>query len=117
MRNLGHFFDGDFIVVDSVEDAKTLIAQRGIQEFSLIHDMEAASIISDRIVVQKDIPAKVFNTSLKGDGRVSIDTFYTSEEVNVRERKVTMFEFIPDVAGEFSIRNGDEVVIGTLVVE
>ena len=31
--------------------------------------------------------------------------------------KITAFEFIPDVAGEFAIRNGDEVVIGTLVVE
>ena len=64
MHNVGHFFDGDFIVVDSVEDARALIAQRGIQEFSLIHDVEAGSIISDRIVVQKDIPVKVYNTSL-----------------------------------------------------
>ena len=117
MRNIGHFFEGDFIVADSVEDAKTLIAERGIQEFSLIHHMEAGWIMSDRIVVQKDIPVKVYNTSLRGDGRVSVEPFYTSEGVNVEEGKITTFEFIPDVAGEFDIRNGDDVVIGTLVVE
>ena len=117
MRNIGHFFEGDFIVAESVEDAKALIAERGIQEFSLIHNIEAGWIMSDRIVVQKDIPVKVYNTSLDGDGRVSIDPFYTSEGVNVREGKITIFEFIPDVAGEFGIRNGEDVVIGTLVVE
>ena len=117
MRNVGHFFEGDFIVAESVEDAKTLIAQRGIQEFSLIHNMEAGWIISDRIVVQKDVPVKVYNTSLMGNGRVSIDPFYRPQGVNVEERKITTFEFIPDVAGEFAIRNGDEVAIGTLVVE
>ena len=88
MRNIGHFFEGDFIVADSVEDAKTLIAERGIQEFSLIHDMDAGSIISDRVVVQKDIPVKVYNTSLTGDGRVSIDPFYRPEAVNVEEGKI-----------------------------
>ena len=117
MRNIGHSFDGDFIVADSVEEAKTLIADRGIQEFSLIHDVEAGWIISDRIVVQKDLPVKVYNTSLAGDGRVSIEPFYRSETVNVEEGKVTTFEFIPDVAGEFAIRHGDGDVIGTLVVE
>ena len=117
MRNVGHSFEGDFIVADNVEEAKKLIAERGIQEFSLIHDVEAGWIISDRIVVQKDIPVKVYNTSLVGDGRVSIEPFYRPEGVNVEEGKITTFEFIPDVAGEFAIRHGDGDVIGTLVVE
>ena len=56
MRNIGHFFEADFIVVDSVADAKNLVAQRGIQEFSLIHDFEFGSTSPSRIIIQKDIP-------------------------------------------------------------
>ncbi len=48
---------------------------------------------------------------------MSIEPFYKPDEVNVEERKVTAFEFVPDVAGEFAIRYGDEVIVGTLVVE
>ena len=66
MRNVGHFFEGDFIVADSVEDAKMRIAQRGIQEFSLIHHIEAGRVTPGRVVIQKDIPVKVYNTSLAG---------------------------------------------------
>ena len=117
MRNVGHFFDGDFIVVDSVADAKSLVAQRGIQEFSLIFDFESGSTIPRRIIIQKDIPVQAYNTSLNGDGRVSIEPFYRSEEVNVRRGKISTFEFIPDTAGEFAIRDGNDAVIGILVVE
>ena len=117
MRNVGHRFEADFIVADSVAEAKNLIAQRGIQEFSLIHDFESGSTIPTRILIQKDIPVRVHNTSLKGDGRVSIEPFYKSEEVNVRQKKITTFEFVPDKAGEFAITDGNGAVIGTLVVE
>ena len=114
MDNLGHFFTGDFIVVDSVADAKDLIAQRGIQEFSLIHDLESGEASPARTVIQIDIPVRVYNISLKGEGRVSIEPFYRPQEVNVREKKVTNFEFVPDTAGEFAIKDGNGNVIGTL---
>jgi len=117
MRNVGHFFEADFIVADSVADAKDLVAQRGIQEFSLIHDFESGSTSPSRIIIQKDIPVRAYNTSLNGDGRVSIEPFYVSQEVNVRRGKISTFEFIPDTAGEFAIRDGNEAVIGILVVE
>ncbi len=117
MLNVGHFFEADFIVVDSVADAKNLIAQRGIQEFSLIFDFESGSTTPSRTSIQKDIPVTVFNTSLKGDGRVSIEPFFRSQEVNVRQGKISTFEFIPDTAGEFAIRDGNDAVIGMLVVE
>ena len=110
MRNVGHRFDGDFIVVDSVAEAKNLIAQRGIQEFSLIHDFESGLTIPARTVIQKDIP-------VKGEGRVSIEPFYKAEEVNVTKRKITTFEFVPDTVGEFAITDGNGTVMGTLVVE
>ena len=117
MRNVGHFFEADFIVADSVADAKNLVAQRGIQEFSLIHDFESGSTSPSRIIIQKDIPVRAYNTSLNGDGRVSIEPFYVSQEVNVRQGKISTFEFIPDATGEFAIRDGNEAVIGILVVE
>ena len=117
MRNVGHFFEGDFIVVESAADAKSLVSQMGMQEFSLIHDLETGSTSPSRTVIQIDIPVRVHNTSLKGDGRVSIEPFYKSEEVNVKQKKITTFEFVPDVAGEFAITDGNGIVIGTLVIE
>ena len=117
MHNVGHFFDGDLIVADSVADAKNIVAQRGIQEFSLIHDLESGATSPARTVIQISIPVRVYNISLKGDGRVSIDPFYKSFEVNVRQRKITTFEFVPDTAGEFAITDDNGVVLGTLVVE
>ena len=68
-------------------------------------------------MIQIDIPVRVYNLSLKGEGRVSIEPFYESLDVNVVERKITTFEFIPDTAGEFAITDGKGNVIGTLVVE
>ena len=117
MRNVGHFFDADFIVVDSVAAAKALIAQRGLQEFSVIHDFDNGSITPERIVVQKDIPVKVYNLSLAGEGRISIDPFYRANELRIMKGRVITFEFIPNALGEFPIRNGAEAAIGTLVVE
>lgn len=117
MRNVGHFFEADFIVADSVTDAKNLMAQRGIQEFSLIHDLESGSTSPTRTVIQLNIPVRVYNTSLKGDGRVSIEPFYESAEANVSRGRITTFEFLPDRAGEFAITDGNGIVIGTLVVE
>ena len=117
MHNVGHFFDGDFIVADSVADAKSLVAQQGIQEFSFIFDFESGATIPRRVLIQKDIPVQAYQTSLNRDGRVSIEPFYRSEEVNVRKGKISTFEFIPDTSGEFAIRDGNDAVIGMLVVE
>ena len=117
MRNLGHRFEGDFIAVDTIEEAKILIASRGVQEFSVIHDLEGGCIYPGRIVVQKDILVRIYNTSLKGDERVSIEPFYTPEAGNIMERKIITFEFTPDAVGEFTIRYDNHTTEGILVVE
>ena len=117
MHNVGHGYQGDFIVVDSVEEARSRIAERGVQEVSLIHDPEGGRIYPSRIVVQIGIPVRVYNTSLNGDETVSIDPFYAPEEVNVKIREVTTFEFIPDAVGEFAIRYSDDTIPATLVVQ
>ena len=66
MYNVGHGHQGDFIVVGSLDEAKKLMADRGVQEVALIHDLEGGRIIPSRIVVQQGIPVKIYNTSLKG---------------------------------------------------
>ena len=117
MYNVGHGHQGDFIVVGSLDEAKELVADRGVQEFSLIHDLEGGRITPSRIVVQLGIPVKIYNTSLKGDVKVSIEPFYTASEVNVMRRKITIIEFTPNVAGEFTIRYDDHDATSTLEVE
>ena len=117
MHNVGHGYEGDFIVVDSVEDAKRRIGERDIQEFSLIHDLEEGRVYPSRTVVQIGIPVKIYNTSLMGNETMSIDGNYTPGEVNIKGRVITTIEFVPDAAGEFAIRYGDNAIAGTLVVQ
>ena len=105
------------IIIFEDDEAKKLMADRGVQEFSLIHDPEGGGIIPNRIVVQQGIPVKVYNTSLNGDAKVSIEPFYTAAEVNVKGGSITIFEFTPNVGGEFTIRYDDHDATGTLVVE
>ena len=117
MVNLGHGHQGSFIVVDSVEDAKSYRAEVGGQEFALIHDLESGTISPDTIVVQRGIPLRIYNYSLRGSAKVSIEPFYTAKEDNIRSGAVTTLEFIPDVTGEFIIRYEDHDATGTLIVE
>ena len=68
-------------------------------------------------MVQKDVPVKVYNLSLAGEGRVSVDPFYRAADLRIMKRRVITFEFVPNMIGEFPIRDGSETVIGTLVVQ
>ena len=70
-----------------------------------------------RIEVFKDILVRVYNTSLKGSDRVSIDGLYVPEEDNVELGEITFFEFMPDTAGEFTIKYLNSKATGTLVVQ
>ena len=79
MHNVGHRYDGDFIVVDTVDEARSLVIERCVQEFSLIHDLKGGRVSPSKIVVQRDIPIRIYNTSLTGEDRVSIRPFYTPE--------------------------------------
>ena len=93
MHNVGHGHEGDFIVVDSLDDADSLRAQAGVQEFALIHDLEGGTLTPGRLLVRQGILVRIYNVSLGGEDAVSIEPFYTSGQVNVFERKVTTFEF------------------------
>ena len=119
MHNVGHGYDGDFIVVDSLEEAREVTPQLGLQQFSLIHDLRRGRIIPDRIVVQKDIRVRFYNTALRGEDTVSIEPFYTPSTVgdNVMSGIITTFDFVPNAAGEFTIRYAESETTGTLVVE
>ena len=117
MHNVGHGHEGDFVVVDTPEEAKSLRAEAGRQEIALIHDLVGGAIRPSRIVVQQGIPVRIYNTSLKGNDAVSIEPFYTAEQINVIEKKITTIEFTPNVVGEFVIRYEEHEATGTMVVE
>ena len=117
MLNVGHGFEGNFIVVNSVEEARIRSTERGIQEFSIIHDLDGGRMSPSTIVVQVNIPVKIYNTSLRGNEQVSIEPFYSPGEANLKEKEITTFEFIPNEVGEFPIRYKDHDIIGTLIVE
>ena len=117
MHNVGHGYDGDFIVVDTPAEAKRRVAGTGLQEFSLIHDLAGGRIVPSRIVVQVGLPVKFYNTSLDGEERVSIDPFYLQDGPNIRKGAITDFKFSPDKVGEFTIRYDRHSVTATLVVD
>ena len=117
MHNVGHGYRGDFLVAHTVDEARIRIAEGGVQEFSLIHDLQGGRIFPSRLVVQKGVPVRIYNTSLKGDERVSIEPFYTPKDANIKQGAITTFEFTPDAAGEFTIRYDNHEVTATLVVE
>ena len=119
MHNVGHGYEGDFIVVDSLEEAREVTPELGLQQFSLIHDLRRGRIIPDRIVVQKDIRVRFYNTALRGGDTVSIEPFYTpsADGQNVMSGIITTFDFVPNAAGEFTIRYAESETTGTLVVE
>ena len=116
MRNIGHEYEGNFIVADTVEDARRIISEMGVQELSLIHDLEGGVLSPSRIVVQKGLLVRVYNTTLRGEDRVSIEALYSPEGNNIAGGKITTFEFLPDVAGGFTIRYDKGAATGTLVV-
>ena len=116
MQNVGHGHQGRFIVVDTVEDAKSFWKKAGRQDFALIHDLDKGTISPHRVVVERGVPVRVYNISLRGKAKVSIEPFYTTAEVNV-ESLVTTFEFTPDVSGEFVIRYEERDATGTLIVK
>ena len=116
MVNEGHGFEGDFIVVATPDDARKLAADRGLQELSIIHGLEGGRMAPSRIEVFQGILVRVYNTSLKGSDRVSVDGLYLPEEDNVKRGEITVFEFMPDTAGEFTIKYRNSKATGTLIV-
>jgi len=117
ISNVGHSFDATLVVVETEEEAKRRIEERGVQMYSLIHSIDDFRIFPDRLVVQKGIPTRIHNISLIAEHRVSIEPFDVPTDLNVRPREVSIVEFTPDRAGEFTIRHEIHGFTGQFVVE
>ena len=117
IRNVGHNFEANLIVVGTPEEAAQFAADRGVQMFALLHSVDDFRIFPDRLVVQKGIPVTIHNISLIAEHRVSIGPFYVPGENNIRPREITRIEFTPDSTGEFTIRHELHGFTGQLIVE
>ena len=117
IRNVGHGFDAMLVVVESREEARQLIAGRDIQMYSLIHSVDDFQIFPHKLVLQHGIPTRVHNISLIAEHRVSMEPFDTPEDINVMPREISIVEFTPDMAGQFTIRHEIHGFTGELIVE
>ena len=117
IRNVGHGFDATLVVVESREEARQLIAGRDIQMYSLIHSVDDFQIFPHKLVLQHGVPTRVHNISLIAEHRVSMEPFVTPEDINVMPREISIVEFTPDMAGQFTIRHEIHGFTGELIVE
>ena len=117
IRNVGHGFEATLVVVETIEDVKRHMIERGVKMFALIHSVDAGRVLPEKTLVVKDLPVRVFNIGLKTEARVSIWPFYVPEDINVRPGEIISFDFTPDATGEFAIQNERREFTGTLVVE
>ena len=85
--------------------------------YSLIHSIDEFQIFPDKLVVQKDIPTRLHNISLIAEHRVSVDPFFIADDLNVKTREISIFNFTPDSAGEFTILHEIHGITGQLIVE
>ena len=117
ISNVGHGFDATLVVVETMEDVRQHYLDKGVKMFALIQSESASRVYPEKSFVVKDVPVKVFNISLTVDHKVSIAPFYVADDINVRRREITSFDFTPDSTGKFTIRNEIHGFTGTLVVE
>lgn len=87
------------------------------QELALLENYAATSFFPDTIVVRQGIPVKLYFTRLHREhvNRFSIEPFFSTSDV-VLPGEVAVFEFLPDEAGEFRIRNEGHGFEATLIV-
>ena len=117
IRNAGHNFNGTLVVVETIEDVKQRIVDRGVKMLALIYSVEDDRVFPEESLVVTDVPVKVFTISLIEEHRVSISPFYLPEETNVKRREISSFDFTPDATGEFAIEDEIHGLSGTLIVE
>ena len=116
--NVGHNWEMTLVVVETVDEAKKIMVENGVQELALIHSLDDSRMFPETLVVQKDVPVTIYNIGLNTDQKVSISPFYLApQDDNVQMRRTTIIEFTPDSAGEFTILNETHEFTGTLVVE
>ena len=117
IRNVGHGFEATLVVVETIEDVKRHMVEKGVKMFALIHTADASRVLPQKSLVVKDLPVRFFNIGLTAEAPASILPFYVPEDINVRPGEIISFDFTPDATGEFDIQNERRVITGTLVVE
>ncbi len=114
--NEGHGYAASLVVVNSEAEVRNYWASRGLQEFALIHDFSSSQVAPQRLVVQQNIPVKIYNTGLGGQDKVSIPPFYVPTATNVEQGEISVLEFTPTMIGEFPIIYERHKLTATLVV-
>ncbi len=88
-----------------------------MQELALLENYAATSFFPDTIFVRRGVPVRLYFTRLHSEhvNQFAIEPFFSTSDV-VLPGEVATFEFLPDVAGEFKIRNVGHGFEATLVV-
>ena len=103
--------------METTEEARRLVAERGRQMFSLIHSIDDFRIFPDRLVLQQGIPARIHNISLVGEHRVAFGPFEDPDDINVKPREISILDFTPGEPAEFTILHELHGFTGELIVE
>ena len=117
IRNVGHGNEADLIVVETQQEAREYIEGRGKQMYALIHSVDDFRIYPETLVVQSGIPVTIHNISLITEHQVSIESFQTPEDLNVKPKEVSQFKFTPEESGVFTIRHELHGFTGNLIVD
>ena len=104
IRNVGHGFEATLFVAENEQEAISKQAEQKVQEFALIYSLDEGRIFPEQIIIQKDIPVKVYNLGIDSEYLVAVAPF-TLEAVNIDPKKITTFEFTPNETGTFAIRD------------
>lgn len=86
-------------------------------EGCLLRIYSSAGFFPDTLIVEKDIPVKIYVTRVYGEhvNRLSFEPFVSATDLILPDRVVTI-EFTPDKVGEFKILNLGHGSAGTLIV-
>ncbi|MCZ6678835.1 MAG: hypothetical protein O7E52_16500 [Candidatus Poribacteria bacterium] len=114
IRNLGHGFTGELFVAETAQQVKEKRVEKGFQEFSLLYSAER--LYPQRVIVQKDVPVKLYNIGLREEHEVRLEPFLQTLQT-VTPNDVTTFEFVPDELGTFIIRDETFNQTAELIVE
>ena len=71
----------------------------------------------ETLTVQAGIPVTIHNISLIDQHQVSIESFQSPEDINVKPREVSRFEFMLEALGTFTIRHELHGFTGSLIVD
>ena len=116
IRNVGHGNEADLIVVETQQQAREYVEGRGKQMYALIHSVDDFRIYPESLVVQSGTPVTIHNISLIDQHQVSIESFQSPEDVNVKPKEVSQFKFTPEEAGMFMIIHELHGFTGSLFV-